>query len=80
MLYLLYPNRSYTRDMANKKTTIIQGTIQEEKMIGMLRKWDMIHDGKIKKLFLQEIIFKIILKHRLLTEENRNSAREERKY
>lgn len=49
-------------------------------MIGMLRKWDMIHDGKIKKLFLQEVIFKIILKDRLLTEEDRNSAQEERKY
>lgn len=35
---------------------------------------------KLGKLFLEEIIFKIILKDRLLTEKNRNSALEEGKY
>jgi len=35
---------------------------------------------KLGKLFLQEIIFKITLMDSLLTEENRNSALEERKY
>lgn len=35
---------------------------------------------KLGKLFLQEIIFKINLKVRLLTDEKRNSALEEEKY